>query len=221
MANQRIDNTAFCMPKPALRRLPAYLRCLHALHKEHETWVSCTYLAEHLNMESSLVRKDLAYTGVSGRPKVGYEIALLTHAIERLIGWDNRQDAFLAGVGNLGRALLGHLEPTLHGLNIVCGFDSDPEKHLTEVRGKMILPMSKLPDLARRMHIDIGVVTCPASAAQEVAELMVNCGMRAIWNFTQTHLQLPEDIIVENVDLASSIAVLLTRLAELKQHDDD
>lgn len=220
MASQRDDNTALCIPKPALRRLPGYLRCLHALHKEHETWVSCTYLADYLKMESSLVRKDLAYTGVSGRPKVGYEIGLLTQAIERLIGWDNRQDAFLVGVGNLGRALLGHLEPSLHGLNIICGFDIDPDKLSTEVRGKMILPLNKLPDLARRMHIDIGVITCPAAAAQSVAELMVNSGMRAIWNFTQTHLQVPEGIIVENVDLASSIAVLLTRLAELKQRDD-
>jgi redox-sensing transcriptional repressor len=220
MASQRSKTTTLRIPKPALRRLPGYLRCLHALHKEHEAWVSCTYLADYLKMDSSLVRKDLAYTGVSGRPKLGYEVSPLTRAIERLIGWDNRQDAFLVGVGNLGRALLGHLEPTLHGLNIVCGFDIDPEKMASEINGKMVLPFSKMPDLARRMHIDIGVITCPATAAQNVAEIMIDNGMRAIWNFTQTHLQVPEGIVVENVDLASSIAVLLTRLAKLKQNDD-
>lgn len=221
MAAQRENHRALCIPKPALRRLPAYLRCLHALHKQHETWASCTFLAEHLKMESSLVRKDLAYTGVSGRPKMGYDVTALSNAIERLIGWDNRQDAFLVGVGNLGRALLGHLEPSLHGLNIVCGFDNDPAKANTEVSGKYILLMDKLPDLARRMHIEIGVITCPPAAAQDVADLMTQSGMRAIWNFTQAHLQVPEGMIVENVDLASSIAVLLTRLTELKQHDDE
>lgn len=207
------DNTAV-IPKPALRRLPAYLVCLQALKTREEQWVTCAYLSSQVKIESSLVRKDLAYTGLAGRQKMGYEVPALIEAIERLIGWDNSTDAFLVGVGNLGSAILGYLGFSQYGLNIVCGFDVDPGKIGVEVHGKAVLPLEKLPDLARRMHVAIGIITCGAPAAQGVAELMLSGGIRAIWNFTQTHLQVADDVIVENVDLAASLAVLSTRLAE-------
>ena len=207
------DNPAV-IPNPALRRLPAYLVCLQALKTCEERWVTCAYLSSQVKIESSLVRKDLAYTGLAGRQKMGYEVPALIEAIERLIGWDNSTDAFLVGVGNLGSAILGYMGFSQYGLNIVCGFDVDQAKIGTEVHGKAVLPLGKLPDLARRMHVSIGIITCGASAAQEVAELMLRGGIRAIWNFTQAHLQVAEDVIVENVDLAASLAVLSTRLSE-------
>ena len=202
-------------PTPSLRRMPMYLRCLYALQKTNVEWVSCTYLAERLQKDATLVRKDLALTGIVGKPKVGFHLQGLIAAIEHFIGWDNLEGAFLAGVGNLGSALLGYEGFTQHGLNIVAGFDVDPAKVGTEVHGKRILHIDKLPDLAHRMHIGIGIITVGARTAQTVADLMVAGGIRAIWNFAPIRLELPEEIIVENEDLAGTLAVISRRLAGL------
>lgn len=208
-------------PTPSLRRMPMYLRCLYALRKTDVEWVSCTYLAEVLQKDPTLVRKDLAMTGIVGKPKVGFHVTGLVAAIEHFIGWDNLEDAFLAGVGNLGSALLGYEGFAQHGLNIVAGFDVDAAKVGTEVHGKRILHIDKLTDLAQRMHIGIGIVTVGARTAQAVADRMVAGGIRAIWNFAPVRLEMPPEIIVENEDLAGTLAVISRRLAGLNVDTDE
>ena len=202
-------------PRPSLRRMPMYLRCLRGLARTSVEWVSCTYLAEVLQMDPTLVRKDLALTGVVGKPKVGFHITGLIAAMEHFIGWDNLEDAFLVGVGNLGSALLGYEGFGQHGLNIVAGFDVDPAKVGREIQGRRILLVDELPDLAQRLHIGMGIITVGVRAAQGVADLMVAGGIRAIWNFAPTRLEVPEGMIVENEDLAGTLAVLSRRLAGL------
>ena len=202
-------------PRPSLRRMPMYLRCLRGLQKTSVEWVSCTYLAQVLQMDPTLVRKDLALTGVVGRPKVGFQLSGLIAAMEHFIGWDNLEDAFLVGVGNLGSALLGYEGFGQHGLNIVAGFDVDPAKVGTEIQGRRILHVDKLAGLAERMHIGIGIITVGVRSAQGVADLMVAGGIRAIWNFAPMRLEVPDHMIVENEDLAGTLAVLSRRLAGL------
>jgi len=211
-SNERIPKAA---PTPALRRMPVYLRCLRALQKADVEWVSCTYLAERLQKDATLVRKDLELTGLAGKPKVGFHVPGLIGAIERFVGWDNLEDAFLAGVGNLGSALLGYEGFAQHGLHIVAGFDVDPSKVGTEIHGKRILPVAELPGMARRMHIGIGIITVGARAAQHVADLMLGGGIRAVWNFAPVRLDVPDGVIVENEDLAGTLAVISRRLAAL------
>jgi redox-sensing transcriptional repressor len=118
------------------------------------------------------------------------------------------------GAGSLGTALLGYQGFTEHGLNIVAAFDLDEEKIGEKIHGKMIMPLHKLPNLAARMHIHLGVITTPAQGAQAAAELMVEGGIRAIWNFAPVCLKLPPGVIVENVELSSSLAVLSSKLAQ-------
>lgn len=203
------------VPTATLRRMPIYLQCLRALERSGVEWVSCTYLAERLQRDATLVRKDLAMTGLVGKPKVGFHLPGLIASIEHFIGWDNREDAFLVGVGHLGTALLGYEGFEKHGMHIVAGFDVDPAKVGTQIQGKAILPVEKLADLARRMRISIGIVTVGAPAAQGVAERMVAGGIRAIWNFAPVRLEVPAGVIVENEDLAGTLAVLSQRLAGL------
>ncbi len=200
-------------PTPSVRRMPRYLRCLHALRSDRVEWISCTFLAERLNVDPTLVRKDLALTGITGKPKVGYYLPDLIMAVERFIGWDNPEDAFLVGAGHLGTALLGFEGFARHGLNIVAGFDNDPTKVGTTVADKPILDAAKLPDLAQRMHIRIGIITVGARNAQAVADLMLSGGITAIWNFAPVPLDLPEDVILENEDLSGTLAVISRRLA--------
>jgi len=160
------------------------------------------------------VRKDLQYTGIVGKPKTGYAVPELIAAIETFLGWNNVHEAFLAGAGNLGTALLGHERFSHFGLRIVAAFDTDPEKIGQWVHGKMVLPLEKLADLSKRMSIHLGIITAPAEYAQSIAEEMVAGGIQAIWNFAPVRLKLPPQVIVHNEDLYSTLASLSWKLAQ-------
>jgi redox-sensing transcriptional repressor len=201
------------VPLPSIRRLPQYLQLLYSLQVRGREVVSCTRIAEELGLVSIQVRKDLAAIGVVGKPKVGYEIPALITAIRDFLGMNNTSEAFLVGAGCLGGALLGYEGFQEFNLNLVAGFDNNPSKYGTEIHGKPIFALDKLPDLAERMHILIGILTVPAAVAQDVANLMVLSGMRAIWNYTPTKLEVPEIVVVEDVKLAASLAVLSSRLS--------
>jgi redox-sensing transcriptional repressor len=159
------------------------------------------------------VRKDLQYTGIIGRPKTGYSVSELIHSIETFLGWNNINEAFLVGAGNLGTALLGHERFSKFGLRIVAAFDTDPAKANLWIHNKAVLPLDQLADLAQRMSIHLGIITTPAEAAQSVADEMVKGGIQAIWNFAPVRLRMPEQIIVHNEDLYSTLATLSWKLA--------
>jgi redox-sensing transcriptional repressor len=196
-----------------------YLRFLKQLKARGRQVVSCTHIARELGLVSTQVRKDFAITGIVGKPKVGYDVPALISAIETFLGWDNTRDAFLIGAGSLGSALMGYEGFKEYGLNIVAAFDSDPNKVGKPIHDKEVFPLEKLPDLVSRMHVLIGILTVPAKAAQDVANLMVLSGIRAIWNYAPAALEVPESVIVENMNLSASLAVLSSRLeAALGRH---
>ncbi|MBN2659257.1 MAG: redox-sensing transcriptional repressor Rex [Spirochaetales bacterium] len=200
------------IPLPAIRRYPLYLRRLKAYRMGGTLWVSATMLAEDLGFSSILVRKDLALTGLEGRPKYGFSIDPLIGAIEESLGWNNRTDAILVGAGNLGSALLGYSGFAQYGLEISAVFDSDPAKIGTKVQGVPVFPMEKLTDFIGRTHIPMAVLTVPAESAQRTAEQLEDAGIRGIWNFAPAKLKLSDKVVVQRVDLASSFAELSSRL---------
>jgi redox-sensing transcriptional repressor len=208
------ENKTHSAPLPSVRRLPSYLRLLYELQARGRDVVSCTHIADELGLVSVQVRKDLSITGIVGKPKVGYQIPELIVAIETFLGWRNTKDAVLVGAGSLGAALLGYEGFKEFGLNVLVGFDSDPAKVGTQIHGKEIFPMEKLPNLVKRIHVLIGILAVPACVAQEVADLMVEAGIRAIWNYTSMSLRVPDTVVVEDVKLAASLAVLSSRLAD-------
>jgi redox-sensing transcriptional repressor len=161
----------------------------------------------------------LAVTGIVGKPKVGYNVPALISAIERFLGWTDARDAFLVGVGSLGRALMGYQGFQEYGLRIVAGFDVDPGKIGSEVHGKNVFPLEQLGARAVAMRVMVGVLTVPAVAAQDAAGAMVGAGIRAIWNYTPVTLEVPPTVIVEDVKLSASLAVLSSRLAELLRRE--
>ncbi len=177
-----------------------------------ETYASGAVVAKALQLDPIMVRKDMAMTGVTGRPRLGFPVDELVTAIEAFLGWTNMTDAFLCGVGSLGRALLGYEGFQQHGLSIIAAFDRDPAKVNTKERGVRIYAMDKLPAMIKRLHVQLGILTVPADAAQPIAEIMVKAGIRGIWNFTPVKLTLPQDVVIQRVDLASSLAVLSHRL---------
>lgn len=201
------------VPEPTLRRLPSYYHYLVRLREKGQEMISAAQIGEDLGVHHTQVRKDLAYTGSQGRPKVGHRVAELIQSIETFLNWNNSTDAFLVGAGSLGTALLGYEGFSKAGVRIVAAFDRDPKKVGRKLHGVSVLPMDKLEDLARRMHIAIAILTVPAEGAQEVASALVRGGVRAIWNFAPVPLSVPEGVIVESITLYASLAVLSRKLA--------
>lgn len=206
-------NEDIVVPEPTLRRLPRYLRTLKVLRQRGREVVSANHIADDLKLDPTQVRKDLAYTGLAGRPKVGYSTDDLIVAIETFLGWRNTDDAILVGAGSLGTALLGDPRLEEAGLRIVAAFDKDPDKAGTSLHGKEVFPMEKLVSLARRMHILVAVLTVPADAAQEVVDQLAEGGIRAIWNFTPAHLAGPDNGVVVDADPYPTLGLLKHGLA--------
>ena len=197
---------------PTLKRLPLYHRVLKEWETAGRETVSCPDIALYLDLDPTQVRKDLESAGLVGRPRIGYTLANVLDGLEEFLGWKNLHDAFLVGAGSMGSALLGYRKFEQCGLKIVTAFDLDPSKIGTKIHGKHVLPLDKLPNLAQRMHILIGIITVPAAEAQAVADLMVAGGIRAIWNFAPIRLHVPEHVIVHNEDLYCSLAALSQKL---------
>jgi redox-sensing transcriptional repressor len=202
------------IPRPSLGRLPQYHHYLVELAAKGISRVSCSDIGRDLNLVPVQVRKDLQYTGIIGKPKTGYSVPELVVAIETFLGWNNVNEAFLVGAGNLGTALLGHERFSKFGLQIVAAFDTDSRKIGQWIHNKAVLPLDKLADLTQRMSIHLGIITAPAEVAQMVADEMVKAGIEAIWNFAPVKLKVPSHIIVHNEDLYSSLASLSWKLAK-------
>ena len=205
--------------EPTLKRLPLYHRFLKELLQRGQETVSCTDIGEELKLDPTQVRKDLEAADISGRPRIGYTTAAVVDGIERFLGWKKVSDAFLVGAGSMGSALLGYRKFEECGLKIVAAFDSDPAKIGHKIHGKHVLPLGKLAGLAQRMHVLIGIITVPAAEAQGVAEMLVEGGVRAIWNFSPLRLRVPGHIIVHNEDLYCSLASLSQKLAQALEAD--
>jgi len=199
---------------PTLQRLPLYLRILHKMKSHGAEYASGAKIAQELGIDPIVVRKDLATTRAIGRPRLGFLLDEIIVAIEEFLGWSNTTDAFLVGAGHLGTALLGYQGFEQQGLHIVAAFDNNPKLIGRTVCGTKILDAEKLSSLAKRMHVQIGILTVTASVAQKMADEMVSGGIRGIWNFTPTVLNVPSHIILQREDLASSLAVLSHRLIQ-------
>lgn len=203
--------------KSVLKRLPGYLAYLKAIPEGSSPYISATALAHALGMGEVQVRKDLAVVSDGGRPKVGYLRESLVEDIEQFLGYDNTNDAVLIGAGKLGQALLDYVGFDEYGINIMAGFDKAPSVASTE-RGKPVMHLDQLETFCKGKKIRMGVITVPAAHAQEVCDRLIANGIRAIWNFAPTHLEVPEHILVQNENMATSLAVLSMHLqAHMKE----
>ena len=204
--------------KSVLKRLPGYVAYLRTLSDSQSPYISATALANALGMGEVQVRKDLAMVSDGGRPKIGYLRESLIEDIEQFLGYDNTTDAVLIGAGKLGQALLGYSGFEAYGLNILAAFDAKPAADSTE-DGKPIYPMDQLESFCRANKVLMGIITVPTQYAQGVCDQLIACGIKAVWNFAPTHLEVPEHILVQNENMATSLAVLSMHLqAQIKEN---
>ena len=202
--------------KSVLKRLPGYLAYLKTLNDTNSPYISATALANALGMGEVQVRKDLAMVSDGGRPKIGYNRLALIDDIEQFLGYDNTTDAVLIGAGKLGQALLGYSGFEAYGLNILAAFDAKPMAAKSE-EGTPIYPMEQLEGFFKANKVLMAIITVPAAHAQSVCDRLIGCGIKAIWNFAPTHLEVPANILVQNENMATSLAVLSMHLqAQIK-----
>ena len=206
--------------KSVLKRLPGYLAYLKNMPENAPPHISATALANALGMGEVQVRKDLAMVSDGGRPKIGYLREGLVDDIEQFLGYDNTTGAVLIGAGKLGQALMDYKGFDEYGLNIVAAFDIDPKSDRTE-GGKPIYPMNRLAQFCRTHKVLMGIITVPAEHAQAVADQLIAGGIKAIWNFAATHLEVPANILVQTENMATSLAVLSVHLqAQIKEEKE-
>ncbi len=210
------------IPIPTIKRFPSYLRILEEEEKKGAEYVSTTTLADALDLKPIQVRKDISSTGINGKPKVGFPVKELSEAINHALGWDNVNSAIIVGAGNLGRALSGYEGFNAYGLSVAAIFDNDEKKIGEQVSGLTIRDIREVRDYIKDNHIGIAVITVPASVSQETADYLVDCGVRGIWNFAPKDLKVPEGVVLQRTDLATSLAVLSAKLRNsISSHQDE
>ena len=192
----------------SLQRLPKYLRVLKKLQENEVEYVSSTYIANELKLNSIQVRKDLAYVSSNdGKARIGFKVSELIDDIENFLDLNNIKDAIVVGAGSLGHALMNY-KGFENNINIIMAFDKDYRK----CDNKKVFHIDKLENLIKRMNIHIAIMTLPKENAQEVCDRLVKSGIRGIWNFSPVTLKVPDTVKVRNEDLSSSLAVLLKQM---------
>ena len=210
-----IESKKIVVPIPTVKRFPSYLRILRQCQNEGMEYISATVLADELGLKPIQVRKDISYTGIEGKPKVGFVVDELIDYITHSLGWDNSAEALIVGVGNLGKAFSMYEGFEAYGLSIVAAFDNDPNKIGTKVGSLVVRSTDDLKSFIEESGIKIAVITVPASCAQGVADNLVKCGIKGIWNFAPKDLKIPSDVVMQRTDLATSFAVLSVKMRKM------
>ena len=199
--------------KATLGRLPSYLEFLRNLPPDKVPYISATAIAKHLGLGEVQVRKDLAAVSGAGKPKLGYVTAELVEKLEEFLGCNQLTSAVLVGAGKLGRALLQYDEFEKYGVKISAAFDSN-ERVISLGSKTEILPMNQFEYFCKTKNIKLGIITVGEGSAQAVCDQMVKSGITAIWNFAPCKLNVPAGILLQNENLALSLAHLNNQLCK-------
>ncbi len=201
------------VPSVVVSRLCLYLRELQHAVRGGRATISSGQLGKLLGISDAQVRKDLAYFGHFGHPGIGYRCEELIEEIRRILGTDRQWTVALVGVGNMGRALLRYKRFEAGGFRIVAAFDLDTRVVGTQIEGVSVFDISRLPQVVRQHHVQLGMIAVPATRAQAVADELVAAGIVGIVNFAPVTLSLPEAIGLVGVDLTTELERLAFSVA--------
>jgi len=204
------------VPLVVIKRLPRYYRYLGELLKNNITRISSTELSEKMNVTASQIRQDLNFFGGFGQQGYGYNVQMLYERIGSILGLDKGYKTIIIGAGNLGHALANYPGFANRGFEVVGVFDSDPQKIGTDIADLCVKSCDELEGFIKEKKPDIAILTVPKTAVVDMANRLVACGIKALWNFAYVDLDLPDDVIVENVHLSESLMTLSYRMTENK-----
>ena len=208
------DSASPSIPHPVIRRLPKYLIHVQELRDEGVVWASSQQIADALGLTSSTVRQDLSHLDLSGISKRGYEAEQLEVVLRQVLGADIVHRVVIVGAGNLGRSLAEHGAFAQRGFEICGIFDRDPALQGRRVAGMHVQPIERFCEIVRAQPVDIGLIAVPSAAAQGVADLMIDCGIRAILNLAYKHIQVPEGVHLVDARIIESLQELAYALGK-------
>jgi redox-sensing transcriptional repressor len=190
------------IPRKTIYRLSIYLRCLARLHENGIGTVSSEALAKAAGVKPTQLRKDLAYFGTFGTRGLGYDVTELFKKISEELGTSRLQPVILVGVGHLGLALVSYRGFEKEGFEIVAAFDAEPSRKRDKEIKQPIYGMDELREFVQKQNVKMAILTVPAAVAQEVANQLIDAGVTGILNFSPIVLSVPEEVMVNNVNLA-------------------
>ncbi len=207
--------------RAVIQRLPRYYRYLGELIDDNVERISSGELSSRMKVTASQIRQDLNNFGGFGQQGYGYNVRYLHSEIAKILGLDRTHNMIIVGAGNLGQALANYTRFEKQGFQLLGIFDVNPELKDVSVRGQNIRMIDELPAFLKEHEIEIATLTLPKTKAVEMAQILVENGVKAIWNFAHTDLNLfvPDDVIVENVHLSESLMRLSYNLSRYeKEH---
>lgn len=206
-------NNGCTVPKATLGRLPQYLQFLREMADQEGT-ISATAIARGLSLGDVQVRKDLAVISGSGKPKVGYVTRKLIQDIETCLGYSQWTNAVLVGAGKLGKALLEYDGFEKFGIRILAAFDCNESVVRVGKNEKSIFPVRMLNAFCKENHVKIGIITVGQDAAQNICDQLVAEGITAVWNFAPCVLRVPDGVVIQQENLALSLAYLNSQISK-------
>lgn len=207
--------------KAVIKRLPRYYRYLGELIEENVERISSNDLSRKMRVTASQIRQDLNNFGGFGQQGYGYNVKHLYTEIGRILGLDTVHPMIILGAGNLGQALANYADFEKRGFKLVGIFDVNPVLEGIAVRGIEVQMVSTLPEFLQKNPVEIAILTLPKNKAKEMADILVENGIKAIWNFAHLDLDTPKDVIVENVHLSESLMTLSYNLSQYRQEHID
>ncbi len=192
-------------PDIVVGRLPIYLRALTFMGEEGREITSSQELSERLGISSAQIRKDFSHFGEFGKQGTGYEIAYLRDQLKRILQVERMWPVALVGYGDLGHALANYGGFAPKGFEIVAVFDNDPAKIGQQVAGKEVLSIAELATIVRQKKIKVAIMAVPSSAAQQVANMLVDSGIQAILNYAPINISVPHNVRVQDIDPAARL----------------
>ena len=200
------------LPEPTLRRLPWYLAYVEILKARGESHVSSTRIARALSVDASQIAKDLSFLNLRGKTRIGYEVDTLCDTLSSFLGFSSLHQAYVIGVGSLGSALIRDSGLAKYGLQIVAGFDVNPDVAGNIDLGVPVYHPDDMDVVMETLPADIGILAVPAECAQEAADTAVAVGLRAIWNFTPYRVKVAEGVVMTNTSIYAHLALIYNRL---------
>lgn len=208
MEQKEITTRKFPIPEPTVRRIPWYLSYVSYLNSKNIDYVSSTAISKEINVDASQIAKDLSYLNIKGKTRIGYEVKSLEVKLRDFLGFNKRHPALLIGVGSLGAALISDSGLKRYGLDIVAGFDINPQLIGKKISNVPIYGMTQLASIRKNLKTEIGVITVPPEVAQTVADSLVKIGIKALWNFTPIRIRPYEGVVIQNTSIYADLAVM-------------
>ena len=210
------EDNNIILPEPTLRRLPWYLAYVEILKSSGAETVSSTQISRALSVDASQIAKDLSFLNIKGKTLIGYEVNALIEALSDFLGFTRSHKAYVFGAGSLGKALIRDSGLSNYGLEIVAGFDVNPETIARTDLGVPIYHIDQIYDVMNTNPAQIAILTVPAQSAQECADTAISAGVKAIWNFSPYRVKVADGVVMANTSIYAHLALIFNRLEGLK-----